>query len=86
MCGGGNRSIEVEDSGKALEMVTIKETPDGEKEYTLYRKMGEKWSYKGKHAREMLIVDRIKKKKRHIVEELNEKEEWFVVHDEEVPI
>jgi len=85
-CGSRDRHITVTDSAKALEMWGVKQRAKGYHRFKKYQKQGEKISKSGKLARETLIIDKETKRKKHIVEEQNEKGEWVVVHEEDEPL
>ena len=85
-CGSKDRDITVTNSVKALEMWGVKQKVKGYHRFKKYHKQGVKMSKSGKLTRETLIIDKEKKRKRHLVEEQNEKGEWVVVHDEDKPL
>ena len=85
-CGSRDRHITVADSARALEMIGVKQRAKGYHRFKTYQKQGEKISKSGKLARETLIIDKETKRKRHLVEEQDEKGEWVVVHDEDEPL
>jgi len=84
-CGSRDRHITVTDTAKGLEMVGIRQKAKGYNRFKKYIKQGEKISESGKIARETLIIDKEAKRKKHLVEEQNEKGEWIIVHDEDEP-
>ena len=85
-CGSRDRHITVTGSIKALGMVGVKQKAEGYHRFKKYSKQGEKMSKTGKLARETLIIDKEAKRKYHVVEELNKKGEWVVVHEEDKPL
>lgn len=85
-CGSRDRHITITDSAKALVMFGVKQKVKDYRRFKKYHKQGEKISKSGKLARETLIIDKETKRKRHLVEEQNEKGEWLVVHDEDKPL
>lgn len=85
-CGSRDRHITLTETVRALEMIGVKQKTKGYHKFKKYHKQGEKISGSGKLARETLIIDKEKKRKRHFVEEQNEKGEWVVVHDEDEPL
>ena len=85
-CGSRDRHITLTDSVKALEMIGVKQKAKDYRRFKKYLKQGEKISKSGKLARETLTIDKETRRKRHLVEEQNEKGEWVVVHDEDEPL
>lgn len=85
-CGSRDRHITVTDSVRALEMFGVKQKAEDYHRFKKYHKQGKKISKSGKLAKETLIIDKETKRKRHVVEEQNEKGEWVVVHDEDEPL
>ena len=85
-CGSRDRRITLTGSVKVLGTVGVKQKVKGFHRFKKYQRQGEKISKSGKLARETLIIDKETKRKRHIVEEQDEKGEWVVVHDEDEPL
>ncbi len=71
-CGSRNRTIILTEHVRALEMIQVKQKADGYKRFKKKIKKGEKISKSGRIAREVLIIDKEKRRKYHRVEELNE--------------
>ena len=84
-CGSRDRSVEVRDEVHTFDMVKVRQNAKSHHKYDKLVQGGERIGDNGKIARIRLVIDRILRTKHHHVEEKDEKGEWVVVHDEDVP-
>jgi hypothetical protein len=89
-CGNSHKVGESYSAGtRSLTMLSGQLIPAGKrkKDYVFLSKSGKKISGKTHHlAREQLVIDRLKHRKYHHVEELDESGQWKTKHHEDVPL
>lgn len=85
-CGHRKINIEIIDEQKQYDSLDIKVKRPGFRRPIYEDKQRNKVSKKGRHAKELLCIDRLNNRKIHKVWEKDENGNCVLVHDEDVPL